>query len=207
MSDLPPVRRAMRHWLEYVSTAVAVIVSLVSLWVAIGSENANRQMVAASSWPILGVGGGNLGSNGEAIISLEVVNSGVGPAKIRSFEVFYKGMPMASTATLMHACCDRSFKEQSPEAPQALKTAMVTGKIAGTVIRAGESVAFIRYALGSDNAAAWHALDKARKHDIKYRICYCSVFDECWINDTKNHDQLDPTPGSLCPVPKAPYTE
>ncbi|HSC18132.1 MAG TPA: hypothetical protein VLC74_04375, partial [Rhizomicrobium sp.] len=53
-----------RQVLEYVSTAVAVIVSLLSLWVAIGSENANRQMVAAASWPILMVEGGNVGADG-----------------------------------------------------------------------------------------------------------------------------------------------
>ena len=54
MADLPEIpRHPPRHWLEYVSTFVAVVISLVSLWVAIETEVANRQMVAASSWPLL----------------------------------------------------------------------------------------------------------------------------------------------------------
>jgi hypothetical protein len=109
LSDLPKPSRKSRHWLEYVSTFVAVLISVVSLWVAIGSEQANRQMVAASSWPILIVGSSNVGDS-EAQLSFHVANDGVGPAKVRTFEVFYKGKPYASSDALMRACCDPTFK-------------------------------------------------------------------------------------------------
>lgn len=45
--------RPRRHWLEYVVTVAALAVSVISLWVAIGTEDANRKMVAAASWPLL----------------------------------------------------------------------------------------------------------------------------------------------------------
>lgn len=198
-----------RHWLEYISTAVAVIVSLLSLWVAIGSENANRQMVAAASWPILMVEGGNVGADGRTLLlHLKVTNAGVGPAKVRSFEVFYKGKPYPSSTALMRACCDPHFT-----GAEALKVSelagwdFITGMISGSVIRAGEEKGFITYAFDSRHAAAWHALDLARQRSLSYRLCYCSVFDECWINSIGRGHQLDPVRVDRCPAPAVPYGE
>jgi hypothetical protein len=208
MSEVPKPSRKSRHWLEYVSTFVAVLISVVSLWVAIGSEQANRQMVAASSWPILIVGSGNVGQNGQAQLSFRVTNSGVGPAKVRTFEVFYKGKPYSTSRTLMRACCDSGFNAtRSPSSAQIEPGAFITGGMAGSVIRAGEQPAFILYALADSNATAWHALDDARQRDITYRICYCSVFDECWINTIGNQEALDPQRVDKCPVPPMPYKE
>jgi hypothetical protein len=59
--------------------------------------------------------------------------------------------------------------------------------------------------LGSTNEAVWRALNTARNNDITYRICYCSVFDECWINTVSGRNQLDPAPVDKCPVPKVGY--
>ncbi len=202
-----PTRRP-RHWLEYISAVVAVVISVSSLWVAIGSEQANRQMVAAASWPMLEIGGGNIGDNGEARLTFRVTNSGVGPAKVRTFEVFYKGKAYASSTALMRGCCDKTFSgTAAPDRAQIAKWAFVTGRVAGEVIRAGESIAFINYGLDSTDAAAWHALDSARQHNFTYRVCYCSVFDECWRNTITNKDQLDPVRVDTCPVPPVPYTE
>lgn len=208
MSEPGNLPRRPGHWLEYVSTAFAVIVSLISLWVAIGSERANRQMVASSSWPFLAVSRGNVGPNGVSLLTFRVANSGVGPAKVRTFEVFYKGKPYPSSTALMRACCDRTFSGmQSPTGAEIDKWAFVTDSVAGSVIRAGESSTFISYGLTSGDATAWHALDRARQRDITYRVCYCSVFDECWINTATGSDQLDPTPVGKCPVPPVPYSE
>ncbi|MGN6514738.1 MAG: hypothetical protein ACTHLR_02735 [Rhizomicrobium sp.] len=204
--DIPTRRPG--HWLEYISTVVAVIISVSSLWVAIGSEKANRQMVAASSWPILIVGSGNVGDNGQAEIIFRITNAGVGPAKVRTFELFYKGKPYPSSSALMRACCDPHFQDMtSPEQMQIAQWAFITGEVPGNVIRAGESQVFIRYGLHSEHANAWHALDAARQRDISYRVCYCSVFDECWRNTITNKDRLDPVRVDTCPVPAVPYKE
>lgn len=105
MSGLPPISRLQRHWLEYVSTVIAVVVSVVLLWVAIGSEDANRKIVAASSWPFLQVMTGNSNAQNRPELIFNVTNAGVGPAKVKSFEVFWKGKPYRSSFQLMHDCC------------------------------------------------------------------------------------------------------
>ena len=197
-----------RQVLEYVSGGVAVVVSLVSLWVAIGSENANRQMVAAASWPILMVESGNVGPDQQLLLHFKVTNSGVGPAKVRTFEVLYKGKPYSTSTALMRACCDPHFAgAESLKVQELASWHFITGMIAGSVIRAGESKGFITYAFDAHHAAAWHTLDLARQRSMSYRVCYCSVFDECWINTIGHGHQLDPVRVGKCPVPAVAYGE
>ncbi|HSM95393.1 MAG TPA: hypothetical protein VLT91_05070 [Rhizomicrobium sp.] len=207
MSEPGIPRRRPRHWLEYVSTAFAVVVSLISLWVAIATERANRQMVAASSWPLLEVDSSNVDDQGHSVLLFRVSNAGVGPAKVRSFEVFYKGKPYRTAISLIQACCAPGFKRPSPADDESQTGSFITGGVAGNVIRAGETHPFITYSLASQNGEVWRAINTARNESITYRICYCSVFDECWINAPAGRDQLDPVPVDKCPVPPVPYTE
>jgi hypothetical protein len=108
----------------------------------------------------------------------------------------------------MRACCDPHFT-----GAEALKVSelkgwdFITGLIAGSVIRAGESKGFITYDFDSHHTAAWHALDLARQRSMSYRLCYCSVFDECWVNTIGHGHQLDPARVDKCPVPAVPYSE
>ena len=34
------------------------------------------------------------------------------------------------------------------------------------------------------------------------RVCYCSVFDECWLSDLKT---MNPPQVKSCPAPKVPF--
>ncbi|HEY4123609.1 MAG TPA: hypothetical protein VGM36_03285 [Rhizomicrobium sp.] len=200
-----PTRRP-RHWLEYISTAFAVIISLISLWVAIETERANRQMVAASSWPMLQVDSSSVDAKGDSVLLFRVTNTGVGPAKVRSFELFYKGRPTTGAVQLIRACCQKDFARTPPDESDP-KGFFITGGVPGNVIRAGEIHTFIQMGLGVKNLALWNALNKARNTDISYRVCYCSVFDECWLNTVTGRNQLDPKPVDRCPVPSVGYTE
>lgn len=207
MSEPGIPARWPRHLLEYISTTFAVVVSLISLWVAIGTERANRQMVAASSWPMLSVDSSNVDAEGRSVLLFRVTNTGVGPAKVRSFEVFYKGRPATGAVSLIRTCCKSDFARPSPSKNEAAAGFFITGGTAGSVIRAGETHNFIQMGLGTQNETLWRALNTARNNSITYRICYCSVFNECWINTVEGRNQLDPEPVDQCPIPPVPYTE
>jgi len=98
--DVEPGHHAHPHgtghrWLDLSLAASAMCVSLVSLVVAIHHgrtmermAEANARLVAANSWPFLGYSTGNVGPDGRNKIDLKVVNDGVGPAKIESFEIW-----------------------------------------------------------------------------------------------------------------------
>ncbi len=100
------------------------------------------------------------------------------------------------------------MKATSPEAKN--HTALATGTVQGIVLRAGEKEGFIGYKLGDDNLAVWSALDRARDQ-ISYRICYCSVLNECYRGALQSElyipGQLHPERVKSCPTPAVAYTK
>jgi hypothetical protein len=168
-----------------------------------------RKLVAASTWPFVQVQISNANPDAKLDLQFSVVNTGVGPAKIESFEVFWKGKPYRSASELLHACCGyTSIKATLPQAKR--HTPLTTGTVQGVVLRAGEPEMFIHYPLNTDNLAVWSALDNAREQ-MTYRICYCSVLDECWLGVLRSElyirGQLHPKQVKTCPVPPVAYTQ
>jgi hypothetical protein len=180
MSDLPLPPRPSRHWAEYIATAAALLISAVSLFVAIRTEDANNKMVAAASWPFLQINTSDGDPQGNMVLKFEMVNSGVGPALIESFEVFYRGKPVRSSHDLMQACCGYD-PAKGMARDQPLVGGYQTGTVGNTVIRAGESRTFFTYPKTQANAKAFEALRAAvNGGQLASRACYCSVFHECY---------------------------
>lgn len=202
-----PFEPHRRHWIEYVATLVGLVVAVISLWVAIATERANQKMVdanyrmvAAASWPFLQIDSGN-DDNGKPRITLELQNAGVGPAKIESFEVFWRGKAYPNSATLLRACC-------VPPNTKSFRTG--TLPVIGVVLRAGDQRQFLRMDLAPDNADIWKAFDQVRQRELTYRACYCSVFDECWVtalNSLNARHTLQTRPVKACPTPATPYEQ
>src|SRR5438270_12440969 len=100
----PAPRRTGRFGFDAIVSISAIFISAVSLFVAIEHGKTERDLVAANVWPfpraILSNGYDEKGS-----IAVGVSNGGVGPAKIRSFELFYRGRPVSSGPDLLRKCC------------------------------------------------------------------------------------------------------
>lgn len=185
--------RGWREWTDPFLALVALVVSAISLWVAIGTEQANRRMVAAASWPLLQADTSNLNST----ITFSVLNGGVGPAKLKTFELFWNGNAYPGAHALLAACCGYDASKSPDE------TALTTGGITGIVIRAGENHTFLTLPRRPNNDAVWRKLDRARRK-VTFRACYCSVFDECWIGSLKD---LEPKRVDRCPPVHITYVE
>jgi hypothetical protein len=194
LSDTPtlPPRRD-RHFAEYIATAVALVISAVSLWVAIGTEDANRKMVAAASLPLLQSETSDGDTAGHSVITYGISNAGIGPALVETFEVFFRGKPVRSATELLQACCH--YREGAVTWTNATMT--------GLVLRAGDSRTFIYYPKGTQNLQSYTEFDAARGRLITERVCYCSVFNECWLSDLNT---LHPPRVDKCPVPKVAYS-
>jgi len=198
-----------RHWTDTLFAVAALFVSAISLWVGIRTEDANEKLVAASTWPFVQVMINNATPQGEPKLEFNVTNTGVGPAKIESFEVFWKGKPFRSGKDLVTECCGLKSKGGVTLPGVENTTHLLTGAVQGFILRPGESETFITYPLTNDTITIWNALNKA-KDDMTYRICYCSVLDECWRNalasDLSKPGQLRPERVKTCPVPAVAYT-
>jgi len=202
MSDIPQARRS-GHWTEYLTSGVAVIVSLVSVWIGIGTEDANQRMVAAASWPFLQLDSGNVDDAGKQHIQLSLANAGVGPAKVETFEVLWHGRAYARSQELLNDCCHLKYFPFRVGTDIAFAGPQSSPPV-GHVIRPGETRLFLGLMLSQANADAWRTFDRVRLKELTIRACYCSVFDECWISNLRD---LYPKPVKACPAPQRAYSE
>jgi hypothetical protein len=190
------------RWLDISLAASAMCISVVSLVVAIlhgrtmeRMAEANARLVAANSWPFLEYGTDNTGPNGERTIQLRVMNDGVGPAKVESFEIWWGERPVANPEELLKACC-------SAGDASATMTGVNEGLISPRILRAGQSESFLTMELRPENTVRWQRLNSERMN-LKLRICYCSVFDECWTSGLKT---TRAERVAECPKPAVPYS-
>lgn len=190
-----------RKWFEIAAALAALLVSAVSLWVAIGTEDANRKMVSAASWPLIQFLGSDVDvqTHGQ-VLSLMMSNAGVGPAKIETFELFYRGRAMRDAGDLMKTCCGYVRPAATADRP-------LTSTVPATVLRAGETRSYLIYARTDATAPVYERLDAARRREIAVRACYCSVFDECWISDDRDPSVLQPRPVKACIAPPVSYRD
>jgi hypothetical protein len=188
-------------WVDLTVAFLALFLSVVSLGIAImhgrtmeKMAEANARLVAANSWPFLSYGAGTATTNGVATIHMRVFNSGVGPAKIESAELVWKGIAYRSDQDFLNACCDLSTAKFDSDL------------LPNEVLRAGQSIEFLGLTQ-SANPAAFVALQRAMvSRDLQLHVCYCSIFDECWKSDLTTLS-LKPGPVQACVQPKVPFDQ
>ena len=193
-----------REWIELLLAGVALTISVISLWVAIGTERANRQMVAAASWPLLQADTSDVPEAGRSMITFTLMNGGVGPAKLKTLEVSWHGKAFTGAVPLLEACCGYKPFSGPADLLTVKRTPIITGGVHNVVILAGEKRSFLRMLLGSDNVLVWRKLDKVRR-ELSFKACYCSVFDECWTS--KLIEDIEPERVDACPAVKVQYVE
>jgi hypothetical protein len=208
MDDMvtPPPPHYRRHWIEYVATGAALLLSAVSLWVAVGTMDANNKMVAAASWPFLQIDTSDGTPDGAQIMMFDVSNAGVGPAIVQTFEAEYNGKPVRSSSELLARCCGYDPARPHPVVVNQPEIgSWTTGTIAQSVIRAGESRQFFRLIKTDKNERTYQILKKAvAERRLLARACWCSVFNECWQGDFIG---LKSQRVDTCAMPAVPYSQ
>ena len=192
------------RWLDILLAHTAMFVSVISLVVAVEHgrtmermADANARMVQANSWPFLQFSTHNLDEHGNANVRLVLSNEGIGPARIETVELWWNGKPMSSPQGLIEACCATTPTERS----QLHGTVWSFGNLAPSILRAGDHTNFFTMISNPHNTDVWSKFNVERDK-ITVRVCYCSVFDECWRGSgiTTHAD-----PVSSCPKPDVPF--
>jgi len=184
-----------RSWIDLVLGVSAIMISLISLILAILNGDAMQRLVAANSWPYVNVGSSNSDDGGAPLLALTMQNKGVGPAKIQSLEVFYDGKAMAGPRALIHAMLGAADKGPPVH--------YLASSVVGGVLSAKESVDFLRVKGKLVPTPVLQQL-AAKTDGLTYRVCYCSVFDECWMFERDN-TASSPKPIKTCPTPATPF--
>ncbi|HXS49084.1 MAG TPA: hypothetical protein VN713_03035 [Sphingomicrobium sp.] len=192
-----PRRTGFRHF-DVITSIAAIFISAVSLYVAIEHGRTERDLVAANVWPfpreILSNDYGN-----DHGIAIGFSNAGVGPVKIRSYEVFYRGHPVSSNLDLLRKCC--GLPADAAGVVKALPHGFYVSLADQTVWRPGEENPIL---VVHREASALEVPTRFRDSlkDLRFRVCYCSVLDQCWIGDLQS---IHVEPVRECAPPKHPF--
>lgn len=207
----PEVRKTGHGWVDLSAAVCALIVSITSLWVAVRHghtmermADANARLVSANSYPLLQHFQSSAVdmrspdyTGGTRVASMNIVNSGVGPAKIETLEVFWNDRPVRTARELLQACCATSEDASLFLRPRWLGTS----DLQGMMLRAGEISRLLVIARDGEAAAIAARFNDAYPK-VKMRACYCSVFDECWLS---NLETLHPQSVASCPKPEVAF--
>jgi len=190
--------------LELAVAMAALITSATSIWLSLSQGDDMARLVQAQSWPYLEYESSNTGETGPEI-DIGVRNAGVGPAKVKSFSILYGGTPVRGWTALIKACClpDGTPTGEPLDFPALTDNKMVSSKLIQRVLRASDTAILLHLPKTGANAALWNKLDDAR-FKLELQVCYCSVFDECWISNLRSTEQRQVR---TCPVDPVPYVE
>jgi hypothetical protein len=196
-----PHRTGFR-WLDISLALSAFLISLTSLAVAIHHGKTMDKLVASNSYPNIDPENSNQedlhdGLGQRPVVYMGLVNTGIGPARIRAVEVSFADKPVANIRALLAACCT------DPSAPVLPKPHIYySGDMRGQMLQAGKSARLFSWAEAPDDPR-WARLEALRPK-IDVRVCYCSVFDECYVHDSR---RSEPERIQACPVPAVPYVD
>jgi hypothetical protein len=176
-------RHVGNRWIDLSLAFAAIFISVVSLFVAIEHGKTERQLVAANSWPFLRAIISNARTDDpEGDVAIGVSNGGVGPAKLQSLQVFYRGEPVSSGVDLLRRCC--GLPADKAAATRSLAGRFRYSIVDDTVLRPGEEALTVEVR----RAGAEPLVDRfsTEVRYVTFRACYCSVFDECWESDLRS---------------------
>ena len=194
-----PEVEAHRHgstgarWLDIMLAVTAMTISLISLMLGIKHGeimervvHENARMVQASTWPYVTISDSNGDQKGRLLYRIELHNSGVGPAKIKSISFWYDGRWQADALTMSRTI-----------AAEAGVTAKgVVSSDTGGVVPARETIELLQTLPATTTPQTIAALSHARDR-LDVRVCYCSLFDDCWTT-TYSGERPEPRPVKVC---------
>jgi hypothetical protein len=195
-----PPHRTGHSWLDLSLALSALFVSLCSLWLTLHNARTMERLVAANSYPNIDIDVGNgfdfLDGRGvRPAVYVSLQNTGIGPARLRSVELSFGARAVPNLRALLAICCT---EEPAGALPQT--SYWHSGDQRGAMIQAGKFLNLFAWAEAPADPR-WPRLNAARLK-IGLRVCYCSVFDECYLRD---NEQREPRRVAACPVAAVPY--
>jgi hypothetical protein len=195
-----PPHRTGHSWLDISLAVSAFFVSLSSLWLTLHNARTMEKLVASNSYPNIDFSYGNQfdfqdGRGLRHAVYLSLENTGIGPARLRSIELGFAGRPAATLRALLEICCT-----QEPDSSLPKTSSWSSGDIRGFMVQAGKGINLFAWPEAPGDPR-WARLEAVREK-IGMRVCYCSVFDECYLHDNAYRE---PRRIGACPVPAVPY--
>ena len=204
-------------WYDMAIPVAALFVSLISIFIAwhhgkVMKElvHQNERLVEAESLPYLQIDTSDLEADLRTpAYRLTVQNQGVGPARVDAVVITVDGHPVPDFKTLVDRCCGAGLLRSSQRSTKQFRGngsgEVITSTLHDRMIRPGEAVEAFDWPMTPVNQPA---IDKLKagfaSNRINTSICYCSVFNDCWL---RTDDNRRPSAVKQCPMPAVPYRQ
>jgi hypothetical protein len=157
-----------------VIAVTALVTSLSSIAIAVHHSHIMAMLVEANSIPYMQGGFSDVTPDDKQVLSLDLLNRGVGPAHERSLRVKVGDRYVRSVSELISA----SLGPEDAARARAVFHVM-WNRLATRFIPGGQAQFVFRVPRTADNAQFWDRLAQdSPRWDIE--VCYCSVFEQCW---------------------------
>jgi hypothetical protein len=185
------------RWLDKILPVSALFVSLISILIAFHHGGVmqdlvrqNERLVQANSLPHLQLFSNSSSENFNLVAS----NAGIGPADIRSVQLLIRGKPVRNIEELLSTCCG------------VKRGGVSRSGLLGTMIRPGQDISYVGTLSTTDPRAVQGLSQLYNQRAIETRVCYCSVFDECWVRSSFDHlNSVRPRSVKQCPAWEPQY--
>jgi len=168
---------------QTILSVVGILIAIFALYAALTESIAVRQQTAAAVWPFVQLKIENYDTGDAAGFSLAFTNAGVGPARMQDVRLSLNGNVV------------RNWSELVAGVGSAAGTASSRNFISDRVLRPDETV----MVFSTDDAVlARNLIDAVSSSRSALTFCYCSIFDECWLADSRE-DLQAPEPVASCP--------
>ena len=180
-------KNKQRSIVDRIVSGSAMFVALSSLAIALYEVRMMREHDRISVWPYVSA----FNSDSGGVYTLNARNAGIGPALIGSFELTVDGKPKKDWGDVLDA-----LAVDLGGTPSSYSS---FGK--GTVLLPGAKTILLNIGPGPA-AQTFHHASESRMHA---RICYCSLYEQCWLLDETKNPR--PQPIHECREPATPFAQ
>ena len=168
---------------QTVLSVVGVVIAVLALYAALTESAAVREQTAAAVWPFVQLEVENYDTGETAGFSFGFTNAGVGPARMKDVRVTVDGEVTRNWAELVASVDGDS------------DAAVNRNFISDRVLRPDEKVIVFSTMDADLVRKLVGAFNKPRG---VLEFCYCSIFDQCWLADSRK-DMQSPELVETCP--------
>jgi len=161
-------RSARRGTLSNLTSGLALSVSIFALAIGAWQTRLMQGQARASVWPFLSIGYSYSSNTDTDGFVWHIDNNGVGPARIEAVSLSLDGKPMKNWVDVMKALGATS--------PINVSTTSFNGDVIPPSLNRETTIKAIRVHQREVAALFKSAVDR-----FKMDVCYCSVYDECWV--------------------------
>ncbi|RLQ23041.1 hypothetical protein DWB85_03420 [Seongchinamella sediminis] len=159
---------------QTILSVVGIVIAILALYAALTESAAVRQQTAAAVWPFVQLMVEDYDTGDAAGFSLAFTNAGVGPAKMQDVRVSIDGK------------VTRNWSEVVASVDGDANAAVKRNFISNRVLRADETVVMFST---NDADLARKLVAAVSKPRGVLTFCYCSIFNECWLADSRKELQ------------------